>query len=80
MIFSQRPKWIDLIYGCGGGIQVVRLPSESILVEYWLRSFSPWLASISLDVAVGGDVVQDLAQVHVIVKIRVAREGIASHI
>jgi hypothetical protein len=36
--------------------------SESILVEYQLRSFSPWLASISLDVAVGGDVVQDPAQ------------------
>jgi hypothetical protein len=27
------------------------------------RSFSPWLASISLDVAVGGDDVQDPAQV-----------------
>ena len=39
------------------------MPSESILVEYQLRSFSPWLASISLDVAVGGDVVQDPAQV-----------------
>ncbi len=37
--------------------------SKSILVEYWLRSFSPWLASISLDAAVGGDVVQDPAQV-----------------
>ena len=34
-----------------------------ILVEYGLRSFSPWLASILLDVAVGGDVVQDLAHV-----------------
>ncbi len=33
------------------------------MVEYWLRSFSPWLASIFLDVAVGGDVVQDPAQV-----------------
>jgi hypothetical protein len=32
-------------------------------VEYQLRSFLPWLASISLDVAVGGDVVQDTAQV-----------------
>jgi hypothetical protein len=32
-------------------------------VEYRLRSFSPWLASILLDVAVGGDVVQDPAQV-----------------
>jgi len=32
-------------------------------VEYQLRSFSPWLASILLDVAVGGDVVQDPAQV-----------------
>ena len=39
------------------------MPSESILVEYRLRSFLPWLASISLDVAVGGDVVQDPAQV-----------------
>ncbi len=39
------------------------MPSESILVEYWLRLFSPWLASISLDAAVGGDVVQDPAQV-----------------
>ena len=39
------------------------MPSESILVEYWLWSFSPWLASISLDVAVGGNVVQDPAQV-----------------
>jgi hypothetical protein len=37
--------------------------SESILVEYRLRSFSPWLASILLDAAVGGDVVQDPAQV-----------------
>ena len=32
-----------------------------ILVEYQLRSYSPWLASILLDVAVGDDVVQDLA-------------------
>ncbi len=39
------------------------MPSESILVEYQLRSFLPWLASILLDVAVGGDVVQDPAQV-----------------
>ena len=39
------------------------MPSESILVEYRLWSFSPWLESILLDVAVGGDVVQDLAQV-----------------
>ncbi len=36
--------------------------SESILAEYCLRSFSPWLASILLDVAMGGDVVQDPAQ------------------
>jgi len=42
---------------------VLRMPSETILVEYQLRSFSPWLASFSLDVAVGGDVVQDPAQV-----------------
>ncbi len=41
--------------------------SESILVEYWLRSFSPWLASVSLDAAVGGDVVQDPAQVNFII-------------
>jgi len=34
-----------------------------MLVEYQLRSFLPWLASISLDVAVGGVVVQDPAQV-----------------
>ncbi len=33
------------------------------MAEYRLRSFSPWLASISLDAAVGGDVVQDPAQV-----------------
>ena len=39
------------------------MASKSILAEYRLRSFSPWLASISLDVAVGGDVVQDPAQV-----------------
>ena len=39
------------------------MPSESILVDYQLRPFLPWLASISLDVAVGGDVVQDPAQV-----------------
>jgi len=45
------------------GAGVLRLPSESILAEYRLRSFSPWLASISLDVAVGGDVVQDPAKV-----------------
>jgi hypothetical protein len=32
-------------------------------VEYWLRSFVPWLALILLDVAVGGDVVQDPAHV-----------------
>ncbi len=37
--------------------------SQSILAEYWLRSFSPWLASILLDAAVGGNVVQDPAQV-----------------
>jgi len=37
------------------------------VVEYQLRSFSPWLASISLDVAVGGDVVQDPAQVNFII-------------
>ncbi len=37
--------------------------SKSLLAEYWLWSFSPWLASISLDVALGGDVVQDPAQV-----------------
>ncbi len=38
--------------------------SKSILVEYRyrLRSFSPWLAFILYDVAVGGDVVQDPAQ------------------
>ncbi len=29
--------------------------------EYWLQSFSPWLASILLDVAVEDDVVQDPA-------------------
>ena len=39
------------------------MPSESILVEYRLRSFLPCLTSILLDVAVGGDVVQNLAQV-----------------
>ena len=39
------------------------MASKSILAEYRLRSFSPWLASISLDVAMGGDVVQDPAQV-----------------
>ncbi len=39
------------------------MPSESILVEYRLWLFSPWLASILLDVAMGGDVVQDPAQV-----------------
>jgi hypothetical protein len=33
-----------------------------ILAEYQLRPFLPWLASILLDVAVGGDVVQDPAQ------------------
>jgi hypothetical protein len=33
------------------------------LAEYQLWSFSPWLASILLDVAMGDDVVQDLAQV-----------------
>ena len=32
-------------------------------MEYQLRSFSPWLTSILLDVAMGGDVVQDPAQV-----------------
>jgi hypothetical protein len=36
---------------------------DLILVEYRLQSFSPWLTSILLDVAVGGDVVQDPAQV-----------------
>ena len=39
------------------------MPGKSILVEYQLRSFSPWLTSILLDVAVGGGVVQDPAQV-----------------
>jgi hypothetical protein len=62
MIISGNPKWLTLIYGCGGGISL-KDASESIMVEYWLRSFSPWLASILLDVAMGGDVVQDLAQV-----------------
>jgi hypothetical protein len=33
------------------------------LAEYRLRSFLPWLASILLDAAMGGDVVQDPAQV-----------------
>ncbi len=33
------------------------------MAEYRLRSFSPWLASILLDAAVGGDVVRDPAQV-----------------
>jgi hypothetical protein len=37
--------------------------SKSILVEYRLRSFSPWLASFLPDVAMEGDVVQDPAQV-----------------
>jgi hypothetical protein len=32
-------------------------------VEYWLRSFAPWLSSILLDVAVEDDVVQDPAHV-----------------
>ncbi len=39
------------------------IASKSILAEYRLRSFLPWLASILLDVAVGGNVVQDPAQV-----------------
>ncbi len=33
------------------------------MAEYQLRSFLPWLASILLDAALGGDVVQDPAQV-----------------
>ncbi len=37
--------------------------SKSISAEYRLRSFSPWLASILLDVAMGGDFVQDPAKV-----------------
>ncbi len=32
-------------------------------MEHWLQSISPWLASILLDVAVRGDVVQDKANV-----------------
>ena len=32
-------------------------------MEYWLRSISPWLSSISLDAALGGDVVQDRAHI-----------------
>ena len=36
-------------------------------MDNWLRSFSPWLASILLDVAVGGDVVQDPAHVGFII-------------
>ena len=51
-----------------GEAEVLRLPSESILAEYRLRSFSPWLASILLDVAVGGDVVQNPAQVIFIIR------------
>ena len=39
------------------------MPSKLILVEYRLRSFLPWLTSILLDVALGGDVVQNPAQV-----------------
>ncbi len=57
------PKWLNRIHMRRGGKQVLRYTSKSILAEYRLRSFSPWLASISLGVAVGGDVVQDPAQV-----------------
>ena len=35
----------------GGGGICLKDGSESILVDYWLLSFSPWLASISLGVA-----------------------------
>ena len=41
----------------------LRMVSESILVEYRLRSFAPWLTLILLDEAVGGDVVQDPAHI-----------------
>ncbi len=58
-----------------GEAEVLRLPSESILAEYRLRSFSPWLASISLDVAMGGDVVQDPTQVIFIIQ---AERGFAT--
>ena len=34
---------------------------ESILMEYWLRSFLSWPAPILLDVAARGDVVQERA-------------------
>ncbi len=36
-------------------------------MEYWLWSFVPWLASISLDVAVEDDVVQNPAHVVLII-------------
>ena len=46
-----------------GGTYVLGMARYSILVDYWLWSFSPWLTSFLLDVAMGGDVVQDSAQV-----------------
>ena len=66
---SQTPSESDFFVPAGTdlGVELLRLPSKSILAEYRLRSFSPWLASISLDVAVGGDVVQDPAQVFFII-------------
>jgi hypothetical protein len=70
VIINRQPKWIDLIYRCGGVIKVLRLVRIWILAEYWLRSFVPWLASILLDVAVEDDVVQDPAHVvFIIIKI-----------
>ncbi len=47
----------------GGSILVLRMASESILVEYRHQSFLPWLAYILLDAAMRGDFVWDLANV-----------------
>ena len=63
MIIPCAPKWINQIYRHEGCIYVLRCMRIWILVEYWLRSFSPWLASILLDVAMGGDAVQNPAHV-----------------
>ena len=47
----------------GEAVKLSRCMRIWILVEYWLRSFSPRMSSILLDVALGGDVVQDRAHI-----------------
>ena len=63
MIFSRQPKWLNLIYGRWGGICLKVGERIDIGVVSTPVILTKVGISISLDVAVGGDVVQDPAQV-----------------